>query len=37
MESVEEAELEYEGDMIDMLNMVLTRENWKRKHQLAKE
>jgi diamine N-acetyltransferase len=32
LESIDKDELEYEGVMIDSLNMVLTRENWERMH-----
>jgi predicted phage-related endonuclease len=31
LDSIDEAELEYEGSMIDSLNMVLTRQKWERK------
>lgn len=36
LDSVDEAELEFEGDMIDSLNMILTRENWERVHHIMK-
>jgi diamine N-acetyltransferase len=34
IESVDKAELEYEGELIDSFNMVLTRESWSRLHQV---
>lgn len=35
IDSVDVGELEFEGDKIDSLNMVLTRENWERIHNLV--
>lgn len=31
LDSIDEADLEYEGQMIDALNMILTRENWEKR------
>jgi diamine N-acetyltransferase len=34
LDSIDEAELEFEGEMIDSLNMILTRENWESSRQI---
>lgn len=36
LDSVNEAELEFEGNMIDSLNMKLTQENWEKAHHFVK-
>lgn len=36
LDSVDKAVLEFEGDMIDSINMLLTRENWESIHNIVK-